>query len=135
MPLRLHRLVARGLHMSTHAGAMLLTALGWLSIDPLAGVIGACVIASWSYGLIRDTSAILLDINPDEQITHRVRRAIEADGDHVADLHLWRLGLGHLGAIMSVSSRAPREPSATSATALPGLPSLSHVTVEVERAV
>jgi hypothetical protein len=27
--------------------------------------IGACVIASWSHGLIHDTGAILLDMNPD----------------------------------------------------------------------
>ena len=38
---------------------------GWLWMDPLAGIVGAAVIASWSYGLIRDTGAILLDMNPD----------------------------------------------------------------------
>ena len=31
-----------------------------------------------------------------------LRRAIESDGDRLADLHLWRLGPGHLGAIVSV---------------------------------
>jgi cation diffusion facilitator family transporter len=46
-------------------GLLLARAFGWLWMDPLAGIIGACVIASWSYGLIRDTGAILLDMNPD----------------------------------------------------------------------
>jgi len=46
-------------------GLLLARAFGWILMDPLAGIIGACVIASWSYGLIRDTGAILLDMNPD----------------------------------------------------------------------
>ena len=70
-------------------------------MDPLAGIIGACVIASWSYGLIRDTGAILLDMNPDRNMASKVRQAVEGDGDQLADLHLWRLGPGHLGAIVS----------------------------------
>ena len=46
-------------------GLLLARAFGWLWMDPLAGIVGAAVIASWSYGLIRDTGAILLDMNPD----------------------------------------------------------------------
>ena len=46
-------------------GLLLARGFGWLWMDPLAGIIGATVIASWSYGLIRDTGAILLDMNPD----------------------------------------------------------------------
>ena len=41
------------------AGLLLGRAFGWLFMDPLAGLVGAAVIASWSYGLIRDTGAIL----------------------------------------------------------------------------
>jgi cation diffusion facilitator family transporter len=41
---------------------------GWLWMDPLAGIVGACVIASWSYGLVRDTGAILLDMTPDAML-------------------------------------------------------------------
>ena len=78
-------------------------------MDPLAGIIGACVIASWSYGLIRDTGAILLDMNPDRSIASKLRQAVEGDGDQLADLHLWRLGPGHLGAIVSVVTAKPRE--------------------------
>jgi Co/Zn/Cd efflux system component len=55
-------------------GLLLARAFGWLWMDPLAGIIGACVIASWSYGLIRDTGAILLDMNPDRTMASRCRR-------------------------------------------------------------
>jgi cation diffusion facilitator family transporter len=105
---------------------------GWLWMDPLAGIVGACVIASWSYGLIRDTGAILLDMTPDPGIMQGIRQTIEVDGDRLADLHLWRLGPGHLGAIVSVTtahSRAPR----FYRNLLARFASLSHVTVEVER--
>lgn len=43
-------------------GLTLAKIFGWLWMDPLAGTIGALVIANWSYGLIRDTGAILLDM-------------------------------------------------------------------------
>ena len=114
-------------------GLSLARIFGWLWMDPFAGIIGACVILNWSYGLIRDTAAILLDMNPDEQITQQVRRAIEASGDRVADLHLWRLGPGHLGAIIAVATPTPREPGDIR-NCLAAIPSLSHVTVEIEHA-
>src|SRR6202023_4036997 len=78
------------------AGLLLARAFGWIWMDPLAGIIGACVIASWSYGLIRDTGAILLDMNPDRAMAQNVRATIEREGDQLADLHLWRLGAFHL---------------------------------------
>jgi cation diffusion facilitator family transporter len=90
------------------AGLLLARAFGWLWMDPLAGLVGACVIASWSYGLIRDTGAIMLDMNPDPRLAEHLREAIEGDGDTLADLHLWRLGPGHLGAIVSVITATAR---------------------------
>jgi cation diffusion facilitator family transporter len=114
------------------AGLLLARAFGWLWMDPLAGIIGACVIASWSYGLIRDTGAILLDMNPDKGMASRLREDIEADGDKLADLHLWRLGPGHLGAIVSVVTGKERDADYYRAR-LARFKSLSHLTIEVAR--
>jgi cation diffusion facilitator family transporter len=111
-------------------GLLLARAFGWLWMDPLAGIIGACVIASWSYGLIRDTGAILLDMNPDRSMASKLRQAVEGDGDQLADLHLWRLGPGHLGAIVSVVTAKPREADYYRSR-LARFTSLSHLTVEV----
>ena len=96
----------------------------------IPGIIGAAVIASWSYGLIRDTGAILLDMNPDRHMTNNLRQAIESEGDQLADLHLWRLGPGHLGAIISVVTKQARE-TEFYRTRLARFRSLSHLTVEV----
>jgi cation diffusion facilitator family transporter len=114
------------------AGLLLARAFGWLWMDPLAGIIGACVIASWSYGLIRDTGSILLDMNPDRRMTENLRQAIESDGDKLADLHLWRLGPGHLGAIVSISTSENRGPDYYRSR-LARFRSVSHLTVEVQR--
>jgi cation diffusion facilitator family transporter len=112
-------------------GLVLAYTFGWLFMDPLAGILGAGVIASWSYGLVRDTSAILLDMNPDRDMAGRVRQAIESQGDQLADLHLWRLGPGHLGAIVSVVTKQHRDPDYYRAR-LARFRSLSHLTVEVK---
>jgi len=111
-------------------GLILARAFGWLWMDPLAGIVGAAVIASWSYGLIRDTGAILLDIVPDRRMEESLRQAIEGEGDEIADLHLWRLGPGHLGAILAVSTSERRGPDYYRAR-LARFRSLSHLTVEV----
>jgi cation diffusion facilitator family transporter len=112
-------------------GLLLAKTFGWLWMDPLAGTIGACVIASWAYGLIRDTGRILLDMNPDRQLTERMRQEIEADGDQLTDLHVWRLGPGHLGAVLSVVTGQNRSPD-DYRKRLRHFASLSHITVEVQ---
>jgi cation diffusion facilitator family transporter len=113
-------------------GLLLARSFNWLWMDPLAGIIGALVIASWSYGLIRDTGAILIDMNPDRLMVENVRKVIENGGDRLTDLHIWRLGPGHLGAILSVTTPQPRGPNYYRAL-LGRFRSLSHVTVEVDQ--
>ncbi len=113
-------------------GLVLARLFGWLWMDPLAGIVGAAVIASWSYGLMRDTGAILLDMNPDERLADKIRLTVEACGDAVADLHLWRLGPGHLGAIVCVATASSRGTDFYRKR-LDHLPSLSHLTIEMTR--
>ncbi len=60
-------------------GLLLASVFGWLWMDPLAGLIGAGVIAAWSYGLIRDTGAILLDMVRHQRVEGAVRRTVEAE--------------------------------------------------------
>jgi cation diffusion facilitator family transporter len=112
-------------------GLLLARAFGWLWMDPLAGIVGACVIASWAYGLVRDTGRILLDMNPDRVLTERLRQEIETDGDKLTDLHIWRLGPGHLGAVLSVVTGKNRGPQ-DYRDRLRHFASLSHITVEVQ---
>ncbi len=113
-------------------GLLLGRFLGWVWMDPVAGLIGAIVIASWSYGLVRDTGSVLLDMTPDADMAENIRMAIERDGDRLCDLHLWRLGPGHIGVIASVTTAMPRPPAFYRERLAP-FRSLSHVTIEVHR--
>jgi cation diffusion facilitator family transporter len=112
-------------------GLGLAFAFGWLWMDPLAGIIGAGVTASWAEGLIRNAGAILLDMKPDRAMEDLLRQTIESEGDRVVDLHLWRLGPGHLGAIISVVTHEDRDPDYYRAR-LARFRSLSHLTIEVK---
>ena len=114
-------------------GLVLAGAFGWMWMDPVAGIVGALVIASWAATLIRDTGAVLLDMNPDRRMAGALRQAIEGEGDRIADLHLWRLGPGHLGAIVSVLTPSGRS-EADYRARLARFRSLSHLTIEVKRA-
>lgn len=107
---------------------------GWLWLDPLMGVVGALVIARWSWGLIRDAGGALLDyLPPGEDLPDEIRTAIEAPGESITDLHVWQLGPGHHGAIVSIISASPRAPSHYRQK-LAHIHDLSHVTIEVEPA-
>jgi cation diffusion facilitator family transporter len=114
-------------------GALLLGSLyGWLWLDPAIGVVGALVIARWSFGLMRDAGSVLLDYVPaDEDLPDEIRGLIELDGDKVHDLHVWQVGPGHHAAIISLSSSAPK-PLADYRALLAGIHDLSHVTIEIE---
>jgi cation diffusion facilitator family transporter len=103
----------------------------WL--DPLMGIVGALLIASWSRGLLRQTSRVLLDRQCSPEVGGRAREAIEAQtGDRVTDLHIWCIGPGIYAAEIAVVSDEPREPDAYKRLLPPDL-GLVHVTVEVHR--
>ena len=101
-------------------------------LDPVAALVGAFVIGSWAYGLIRDSAMVLLDADADPQLSHAIKSTIERDlGARVADLHLWRLGPGHHGLIVSLVSPDPTTAEQIKASLRQHYPDLSHVTIEV----
>lgn len=104
---------------------------GWLWMDPLMGIVGGVIIARWSWGLLRGAGAVLLDTMPDKALSAQIRQTLEHDGDRVSDLHLWRVGPGHMALVLSVVSDRPQPPERYKAM-LSGLAELSHVTVEVQ---
>jgi Co/Zn/Cd efflux system component len=71
-------------------------------------------------------------MNPDRALARKLRSLVESEGDELADLHLWRLGPGHLGAILAIVTKQSRGPEFYHAK-LARFGSLSHVTVEVDR--
>jgi cation diffusion facilitator family transporter len=85
--------------------------LGWVWMDSVMGVVGSAVVAQWAWGLLRDTSTILLDRTPETDLNEEIRKAVEADPDtHITDLHVWQVGAGQFSAIVSMVARQPKPP-------------------------
>jgi cation diffusion facilitator family transporter len=113
-------------------GLSLAWSFGWRFMDPLVGLAGTAVIASWAWGLLRAAGRVLVDAVPEAKpIDAAVRQRLERHGDRVTDFHLWQIGPGHLACIVALVSDTPRSASAYKAW-LTDISGLSHITVEVE---
>ncbi len=105
--------------------------LGWQWLDPIMGIVGALVITRWSYSLLKDTSAILLDRSISQEHIQLIRQKIESDSDNrVSDIHVWKVGPIDYAAVISLVTRHP-QPTEHYKKMLANFRELSHVTVEV----
>lgn len=103
--------------------------LGWVWMDPVMGIVGAIVIARWSWGLMRDTAEVLLD-RTDEHVAEEVRELVEEPGDaRIADLHVWRVGPEAHAAIVSIVAARGVTSDMIRARLAP-VHELAHLTVE-----
>jgi cation diffusion facilitator family transporter len=136
-----HNLAAAYLHVLADALTSVLAIaalicgkyLGWVALDPVMGIIGAAVIAHWSIGLLRSTGRVLLDAEDTGALTNKVRRLIEQGTAHrVADLHVWRVGIGVYACIVTVVTR-DRISAEEIKTQLADIRAIRHLTVEVNR--
>ena len=95
------------------------------------GIVGAVLVARWSVGLLKKTSAVLLDRSATAEVRNAVRTEIEgADGNRVVDLHVWSLGLNLYSVLVTVVTPRPRPPEHYKAL-LPKHLNIVHATVEV----
>jgi cation diffusion facilitator family transporter len=102
--------------------------LGWVWMDPVMGIVGAIVIARWSWTLMRDTAAVLLD-TLDPHVADEVRELIETPGDaKITDLHVWRIGPEAHAAIVEVTGPVS---SGTLPERLTPVHEIAHMTVAV----
>ena len=105
----------------------------WVWMDPMMGLVGALIISKWSYGLLKNTGKILLDMNLNSKLVADIRHTIESSGeDQVNDIHVWRTAPGYYCAILSLTSRNAFAPDHYKSI-LRRYPDLKHVTVEVRR--
>jgi cation diffusion facilitator family transporter len=108
--------------------------LGWVWLDPVMGIVGSAVVAQWAWGLLRDTSSILLDRTPESDLEGEIRKVVEADKDTtVTDLHIWPVGVGRYSAIVSIVAKEPRTPEYYRQI-FSEHEELGHVTIEICRA-
>lgn len=134
-----HNIRAAYLHVLADAMTSLLAIVallcgkyfGWNWMDPVMGVVGAIIITRWSYGLLKQTSPILLDGSIGAEYQAAIKEAIERDADsRVCDIHIWKVGANHYAAIISLVTRFPKTASHYKSL-LDDFHRLSHVTIEV----
>ncbi len=135
-----HNLRAAYLHVLADAATSVLALIaltgglyfGWRWLDPAVGMLGAVVISIWAVGLLRDSGLVLLDADADPKLSAEIRALVERDFNaQVADLHLWHLGPGHRGLILSLISPDTATVEDIKFSLRRHHPNLSHVTVEV----
>jgi len=136
-----HNLRAAYFHVLADAVTSLLAIVALLAgkymganwLDPVMGIVGAALVTRWSYGLIRETSRVLLDKQAGEDHLVVLRESIEAHStDRVTDLHIWSIGHGIFAADIAVVSDDPQTPDHYKSL-VPSTLNIVHATVEVHR--
>jgi len=107
---------------------------GLVWLDPVMGIVGACLVGRWSFGLLLDTSAVLLDHQASEPIREVIREAIERhDAHRVVDLHVWAIGPGINAAIITIVADSPKQPN-DYRRMIPADTNVVHATIEIRNA-
>ena len=136
-----HNLWSAYLHVMADAATSVLAILALLAgkyfglawMDPLMGILGAALVAQWSWGLIRSSGRVLLDMQAPESLRLAIRDAVERHGDsQVSDLHVWSVGPGIYAAEIGVVASEPLGADKYRKL-LPRDIGLVHVTVETRR--
>lgn len=108
---------------------------GWNWLDAVMGMVGALVILAWAWGLIKETSPVLLDQGIDEHYLQAIQDTLEDDGDcRVSDIHIWRISPTHHAAIIGLVCLSPKSPDYYKAL-LSNFVHLDHITIEVNACV
>ena len=107
--------------------------LGIIWIDPVMGIVGAIVIFHWSYGLIKESSSVLLDKSVDVATFEKISQTLNEKHTIINDIHVWKIATTHQAAILSVSSPSPLSTEEYKELLSESLPQLSHVSVEINK--
>jgi cation diffusion facilitator family transporter len=105
---------------------------GLVWMDPLMGILGAILVSRWAWGLLNETSGILLDCQAPEENQAIVRKIIENDDDRISDLHIWTIGESLYAVNVSIVTDSPQPPS-NYKRLLSKHKEFAHITVEVHK--
>jgi cation diffusion facilitator family transporter len=136
-----HNLKAAYLHVLTDALTSILAIIALLGakyfklnwMDPLMGVVGTFLVISWSVGLIKGASKVLLDHQIPPDIQKRIIGILESYKDtKVTDLHIWSIGPGIYSSEIGIVTKYPESPNKYKAL-IPQDSGVVHTTIEVHQ--
>ncbi|MBL4765153.1 MAG: cation transporter [Colwellia sp.] len=105
--------------------------VGLLWMDPLMGIVGAIVIFRWSYGLVKESSEVLLDKSIKSSTIEKISIALRKRNTVINDIHVWRVATAHQAAILTVTATEPLSSSEYGDILKGLLPQLSHISIEI----
>ncbi len=98
------------------------------------GLVGAVLVATWAFNLMRDSGKVLLDAEMDAPVVEEVREVIAASPipATISDLHVWRVGKGKYACIVALVTSAEVSPDYFRKQ-LSIHEELVHISIEVNR--
>lgn len=111
-----HNLHAAYLHVIADALTSLLAIValvigrrtGFTLLDPLMGIVGAVVIARWSWQLLARAARPLLDMVPATVDLAHLREVLEeASAGEVVDIHVWEMGPNEVCCVVALAAHKP----------------------------
>lgn len=114
------------------AGLLAAWLWGWQWLDPVIALVASAVILRWAVGLLKQTAAVLLDMEGPEQLRARVHHRLEGlSGVTITDLHLWSVGQGAWTLVVSLVTHDARITPDGCKALLVDIEGLHHPIVEV----
>ena len=136
-----HNLKSAYLHVLADALTSMLAILALLAakyfgmvwMDPVMGIVGAVLVARWSYSLLAATSAVMLDHQAPQKVLDKIKMVLESDIDtEVVDLHVWSIGPEIYSAQISIVARNPVSLTEYKSR-IPGTLGIVHTSIEINK--
>jgi len=109
-------------------------AYGWAWLDPAMGIVGAFLVGNWARGLVRSTSAVLLDREMDRPLVAQLRRTLESlPAAQLTDLHVWRVGRRAYACAIALRTADAALDAHAVRSRLAVHPEIVHSTIEIDR--
>lgn len=108
---------------------------GWNFLDPILGIVGALLVANWSWSLIRQTGKTLLDAEMDEPVVDEIIDVIDglAANLTITDIHVWKVGKGKFSCILALETTDKNITADQIRRELSIHEELVHISVEINR--
>ena len=77
----------------------------WNSLDALLGIVGALLVARWSWGLLRETAKTLIDAEMNHPVVQEIKDVMaQFPQVEMTDLHVWKVGKGKFSCILGLET-------------------------------
>ena len=108
---------------------------GWDFLDAILGIVGAVLVAQWSWGLIRETGKTLLDAEMEQPVVKEIQEVVEELDNQITitDLHVWKVGRSKFSCILSINTVNDSLTAEVVRKALSIHEEIVHISVEINK--